>query len=124
MSVYSQIAYRHTHLLWLTRETELRGEGVQVSGRRNLDALRGVFSTNCGTHTAMEARDGRELGDSLACVSSYRPIMEACEGTGHWPHRSSAITNEDNQLSSSFQLIIKLPTPSWLGFGSMETSSH
>lgn len=95
-----------------------------MSGRKDLGAVRGVSSNNCGTHTAMEARDGRELGDSLAYVSSYRPVLEAWEETGHWPHRSSAITNEDNQLSSSFLLIIKLPTPRWLGFGSMETSSH
>lgn len=124
MLVYSQIAYKHAYLLWLIQETELRGEDEEVSERRDLGALRGVFFNNCGTHTAMEARDGRELGDSLACVSSYKPVMEAWKGTGHWPHRSSAITNEDNQLSSSFLLIIKLPTPSWLEFGSMKTSSH
>lgn len=81
-----------------------------MSGRRDLGALRGVSSNNRGAHTAMEARDGRELGDSLACVSSYRPVMEAWERTGHTG--PSAITDEDNQLSSSFLLISKLPTPS------------
>lgn len=106
MLVYSQIAYKHAYLLWLIQETELRGEDEEVSERRDLGALRGVFFNNCGTHTAMEARDGRELGDSLACVSSYKPVMEAWKGTGHWPLATQVLCHHqwgqsDQQLLSS-----------------------